>query len=745
MERNAKNASQRSDTQVNIVDSASSLFNTPDVGIPQSSYAQLGEQDNYDVTDEFASLDETKQKNPKCFGGCSNPIEKSNWLDELNATSERTKNNISLIAKDAGENAVFAKLEFLLERTMFHVRFDKKSNGRWENSGRDLVELFDENQTGGERKSRYEQLKRDMEGAKVGMVFSEPTIYDHINYVQVFIDTGNTIEEYVVQFQGNQEDFSRLYSSFAQSSDNLTESLDVNYDIPLRFINDVSLDVFVDKIEKSYATEESRQQSSEYLERLKYDMAHLPQIDEYQKEAQKLAEYLEQQMLTQGISHAVLSMLAGELDAYAKGETSIQDLNISENKYAYGQYIESSSSVVEYYTQSINEIHATYLEYTQSEIVHSFNTVFDVLDGNFGSDAVLELSTTPDIEESAVTLQEVWIQKAVETLSISVSEATLVLATTEKLHEMFIDQRNSLQVVETLNVGHGAIFFALEAFTMTELPIPQHEETVVISPEYSDASNVQREFSKEQLSEIYSVILAPMVLDRINDKPIEQQMKNLHELNLPEYATDIDLALFMQVIEFLQMFDNSPSEQKIDLIKTEQLKSMEKIQALHQSIVDVVSKRHIHHEKSFRKSEFMQNNQNQFNESASKELDVHIENFSLALSFWMMIKLIQYDSVLKNIETNIKNQLVSPESKSVNAPKELCLENASDFIQKEPAPWLLFAIIWHLAMIREQGFAQSNAQSAGKKQKKNKSNTNLPIQIPSNWTNQLHVIYAYSS
>ena len=191
--------------------------------------------------------------------------------------------------------------------------------------------------------------------------------------------------------------------------------------------------------------------------------------------------------------------------------------------------------------------------------------------------------------------------------------------------------------------------------------------------------------------------------------------------------------------------DNSPSGQKIDLIKPEQQKSIEKIQALQQTIVDVISKQRTHHENRSRNSEFVRNNQNQFNESALKEQDVHIENFSLALSFWMMIKLIQYLSVLQKIESNIKNQLVSPESESTNAPKELGLENASDFIQKEPAPWLLFAIIWQLAMIREQGFAQSNTQVSSVKQKKNKTSTTIPIQIPSNWTNQFHVIYAYSS
>lgn len=406
---------------------------------------------------------------------------------------------------------------------------------------------------------------------------------------------------------------------------------------------------------------------------------------------------------------------------------------------------EVTISVQDYFINATNEILLARPEYIQSEVIHSFETVFDLLDGSLTSNALVELSTYPDIEDVTVDLQDLWIQKATESLSISESDASLLLITTSKLNDIFLGQRDSLQLVESLGVGQGAIFFALETFTMTELPIPQQEKLSIAIDEYSDVSNLEDDFSNKQTAEIYSVLFATNVLDSIQEKPIEQQLKILQELNLPEYTSDVDFVHFINVIEFIQIVDSSPSEQKIELIKTEQQKAMEKIHILHQTIVEMITRYSANLEQTTRYSEFVQINQDQSNESVSNKQDIHTENFSLALSFWMMIKMIQYVSTLHKMETYVKKQLLSPDNIETQLPASFAHEHAADVIQKESAPWLLLAIIWHLAMIREQGFAQSNVQTTTQQTKKHNKKNVRSLPISNFWIDQSRVIYAYGS
>ena len=109
-------------------------------------------------------------------------------------------------------------------------------------------------------------------------------------------------------------------------------------------------------------------------------------------------------------------------------------------------------------------------------------------------------------------------------------------------------------------------------------------------------------------------------------------------------------------------------------------------------------------------------------EMNSNESDMHVENFSVAVSFWMMIKLIQYVSFLNSVEVHLQEKQSISETTRKNNHSESLLdtcahENAAAVIQQESAPWLLFAIIWHLAMIREHGAVQSTQSNTKVKQK----------------------------
>jgi hypothetical protein len=105
------------------------------------------------------------------------------------------------------------------------------------------------------------------------------------------------------------------------------------------------------------------------------------------------------------------------------------------------------------------------------------------------------------------------------------------------------------------------------------------------------------------------------------------------------------------------------------------------------------------------------------------------------------------------MELHLKKHLLSNKTfeaqLSSSLSKEFLHEHPENVIQREPAPWLLFAIIWHMSMIREQGFAQSSSAttpaSSSQRSKKKKLNAQHgSIQIPSFFDIPTGVIYAFN-
>ena len=313
-------ATTEEQSQLNTIDTAigmvsSSSFQTQTY---HSDILQPFDPLSLDINPDDDFLKEKKQQ-PR--PGCSEATTRKSWFEELMNSSDRQGNNISAVAKDAAENVVSAKMEFLQGITLFHVKYEKTQNERWENGGRDIVELFDENKPGGERKGRYEQLKEDMAHSRFGMIFSEPTITDELNYIQRFVDNGKTVDEYIIQYWGNAEDFANLYTLIAAESNNGELNGSVDFSQPLHFDHEITMEQMVQTIDQSYVTYESRESSADYLNRLKRDVSDISLLDRYQQEAEVLARQIEQEFLSNGLSHAVLDSLAQGLDDYAKGGT----------------------------------------------------------------------------------------------------------------------------------------------------------------------------------------------------------------------------------------------------------------------------------------------------------------------------------------------------------------------------------------------------------------------------------------
>lgn len=655
--------------QAPIIDMTMGSLMQPDAGVP------------IDVTRDFRDLEDENQNKPNCFGGCSELITKKNWLDELMSSSESGK-SISTIAGETATNAVFKKLEFYKGMTLYHLSFTRKPNNRWENSNRDLVDLFNPNEPGGERGHRYEDLKKDMRGAKVGMVFSEPTVERDLNYIHVFVDMGKTIEEYIVQHRGTNEDFSRLYASFMNSSET---NGPVDFNVPLIFTHDVPIESFVETIEASYASDENRENAKEYIARLKRDMADLSKIDEYQAEARELAKYLEQQMLSNGISHGILNVLAGDIDSYTNGIESIEDLARKNNSDVI--------NVPEYIQNRTDEMVNEYGE-NSSYWEKSIQTALDIVDGKRGEFIQLLLSSESKSDSAqSISPEARWIQIAVKQLGISEKEAKSLVLSVATLHEMFEAQQQTFDIVSSMDVAHGAVFFAIEVLTVSDLSELAADQAIL-------ELATSREFQIEKGS-LETIIQMPQeTKDTIFSFFVADQ-ENIALAEVQKLLPDgIDADVLIQTIEFIRHVDEMPPDQKEAAIIQEKEKILHVMASLFDSLTTM-----LHPEQE---AATIHSPRELIPAIAETE---SVEKFSTALIIWMLLKISGYYANLEFIHT------VATKNDKPSLMKFIRKEKPDELVQKEPAPWLLLSIIWYLAMIREQAI-QTNQMPPVKKKKK---------------------------
>ena len=96
-------------------------------------------------------------------------------------------------------------------------------------------------------------------------------------------------------------------------------------------------------------------------------------------------------------------------------------------------------------------------------------------------------------------------------------------------------------------------------------------------------------------------------------------------------------------------------------------------------------------------------------ETSEKETDQPIREFSFAVMIWAMMQLDSYLQVLHSMKDTLAEIVLlmkDPETKTTLKQKASSLFKkhlSEGLVKQEGSSWLLFAIIWYLAMIREQG------------------------------------------
>ena len=115
-----------------------------------------------------------------------------------------------------------------------------------------------------------------------------------------------------------------------------------------------------------------------------------------------------------------------------------------------------------------------------------------------------------------------------------------------------------------------------------------------------------------------------------------------------------------------------------------------------------------------------------------------VVSFSLVFALWLLLRRQEPKDEVSKLGRNKENSHILIYEKNK--------QQGNDLVQLEAAPWILLAIIWYLAMIREQGMAKYiSPKNTPSKQTKKKKNKKIYQSVPIQWLPPQGVIFAAAS
>lgn len=317
---------------------------------------------------------------------------------------------------------------------------------------------------------------------------------------------------------------------------------------------------------------------------------------------------------------------------------------------------------------------------------------------------VTQLTIAPFVNEqneSSDTLVSIWRERAEKVLDISPEKSEELLLVVQETWTMMTDAKEVISFVNDTGVGIAAAFYAIEMMTIAG--VEKHEEE-----ELEVWGNIEQE--KDIISFVVDtdvgIAAGLFVLNEWAMRPDTEEIVSPLVLNeeesdeafsLEKIPDSVDAVVLKETIEFVRVIDALPAEEQKKAI-VEEKEKVEKtiIQIWEAIIVDKPAVALIH----------------TLTELVDLEpKDEHEKQFSFAFVVWIMLKLMNYHSALETLEAFVKPDQDSPLETRIQKQKP------EGLIQKETGQWLLFAIIWYLAMIREQGMHTQQAPLAQKKKK----------------------------
>ena len=282
----------------------------------------------------------------------------------------------------------------------------------------------------------------------------------------------------------------------------------------------------------------------------------------------------------------------------------------------------------------------------------------------------------------------------------------------EALQKIWEEMRGAQEVIafavdpETEGVAIPAAIFVLD--------ILAHPEKILVedTQEIGEEDRVVPLTEKER-----EAVIAFITSDDKEIPPVESTQETVTVLNIEH----IDMTVLTWVKELIYRIDLEPVEKATETIEHEGEVTLIKMSELWETVLKM------------RRMNFATTNRNSRIHSAPVKEDAYLENIehehvehaSFALTVWVLLKLNGYYRSLRSLKTFFMG-----ETKQVSIVEKLKERMPEGLVQREPASWILLAIIWHLAMIRESCGAGSRSARQGKQPVIRKTKTKKKLQTP---------------
>lgn len=327
---------------------------------------------------------------------------------------------------------------------------------------------------------------------------------------------------------------------------------------------------------------------------------------------------------------------------------------------------------------------------------------------------LLALNTEPaDADmpaESSKDLNIVWKKQAEELLHITSEQSEKLLVEVQETWTMMTDAREVVAFVNDTGVGIAAAFYAIDMMTLPDVnPDQSTDETFEVWQTMQEEKNIVSFIVDTDVGISGGVFvinkwaMVPMPEDVteiifLTEKESDEIFVFFSVEERPEVILEsVDVVVLNDTTKFVRVIDVLPIEEQKKAIEQEKEKVEEKIVLIWEAVAAIKPDATIH--------------------APSELVDLEpkekkVEHFSFAFAMWIVLKLIRYHSVLETLEEFVKIDTKTPLLERIQKDKPQGL------IRKETGQWILLAIIWYLAMIREQGMYSNQTPPAQKKKQK---------------------------
>lgn len=609
-------------------------------------------------------------------------------------------------------------------------RYEKSPDG-WVANGQRMRDLFSSNKTGGDRKNRFVQAEAGMQPDGQAIVISEDLGEGwNKGYIYIYTDRGDHIEGAAIEHRGSEESLMKVRAALSGRALNKETNGDkADFNQPLFFQEHIRpSDVFF-AVERSYNTSE-RVNQQPYLTRLRKAVDNYPLLQtQYERNVAELAKRAEEQFLQSDVGVKLFSDVA---------QTLVRSLG--ENGDRNGMRVDIEATDIEH-------------EHVMGLTRVSFA---DDLFPEFRELQFREYRVSPDVKALDNQLKPIVMDipgkearkntdKQVHNDSITRGESGQQGYPSLAHHEPLIEAENtvvhSARIVAKDSVV-GAVMIREFVIKKLQERRKRTHEAPLMSERQATGKPSKETFSRpfeKKLTVFASTVVLPAsaAMRSVTERIITKMEKKRKHRKAAVLSKETGVVFFDKqskprkerkakrmaaIKEFFSIREKRKVKKIVSFIKKEKNSVKTRVEHVWNMLI-TLAKRMERQKKTIsteirkfeRKKRFgIEKKQENRKISGKTELLVTCKEqrkelmarFSFAWVLWLLFGMSDQKNHLELKQTEILQGDGSDE------------QIGKALVKQEFTPWILFSIIWYLAMLREQGFMQVSSQQQTRHQKK---------------------------